>query len=307
MNKTKLMHAMPTVLFVTGIVGVFVSEALCVTGTLKAEKILKEEKSVLKPGEDPENVTPVYHTNDKGFKESQVIVKCDTMKDYRLEVIKATWKCYIPTAVTTTLTLSALIASRTLTARQIALLSSAVASTGSLVTKYRKEIEERFGKDPLTEIDRAVAEATMDEAKPPVIETGHLLSTGVDDLSEDGEYLFFDPFTKMKFRTTRLAVMGAKYYLNRNFSLGSEAPLSMFYGFLGLQLPDEYEYAGWDIEEMDNNGYYWIDIDCVKSDKPDPETGEYYYILEYDMLPGDTEDNYYPFGNPLDTEGSYAV
>lgn len=126
------------------------------------------------------------------------------------------------------------------------------------------------------------------------------------DLSEDGEYLFFDPFTKMKFRTTKLAATGARYYLNRNFSLGSEAPLSMFYAFLGLDLPQEYEYAGWDVNTMSEDGYYWIDIDFVKSDAPDPETGEYYYIIEYDFLPGDVEDNYYPFGSPLSSEGSYV-
>ena len=111
----------------------------------------------------------------------------------------------------------------------------------------------------------------------------------------------------MKFRTTKLCALGAKYYINRNFALGSEVPLSMYYMFLGLELPEEYRQAGWDIEAMAEGGYFWIDIDYVRSDKPDPETGEYYYIIEYDYLPGDVEDNYYPFGNPLTLEGSRAV
>lgn len=291
MNKNKIMKAMPTVLFACGIVGIFVSEVMVARDTLKAEKVLDMEFELLE---------------GSTIDEDGLVVVIDKPKYYK-EVVKETWKCYIPTAVTTTLTLSALIASRTLTAKQIALLSSAVASTGSLVTKYRRAILDRTNEDILHEIDKEVAAATMEESRPPVIETSHLLSTGVDDLSDGGEHLFFDPFTKLKFRSTKLAVMGAKYYLNRNFSLGSEAPLSMFYGFLGVALPEEYSYAGWDVSEMADNGYYWIDIDCVRSDGPDPETGEYYYILEYDLLPGDTDDNYYPFGNPLNTEGSYAV
>lgn len=300
MNKQNIVKVLPTVLFITGIVGIFVSEVMVARDTLKAEKILYEKHITRDKLVPIENVTAgediVHKFAPKPFKE------------YAPEVMKATWKCYIPTAVTTTLTLSALIASRTLTVKQMALLSSAVASTGSLVTKYRKAILERTDPEILSEIDREVAEATMNEAHPPVIETSHMLSTGVDDLDSGDElYLFFDPFTKMKFRTTKLAVLGAKYYLNRNFSLGSEAPLSMFYGFLGLQLPEEYEYAGWDVSQMEESGYYWIDIDLVKSSSPDPETGEFYYIIEYDFLPGDTEDNYYPFGNPLDAEGSYAV
>ena len=302
MNKNKIREAMPTVLFACGIVGIFVAEVMVARDTLKAERIIKEK--------DIHRIIAVEETEELAPGVTSTVgvhLEKRPLKEYAPEVIKASWKCYIPTMVTTTLTLSALIASRTLTAKQIALLSSAVASTGSLVTKYRKAILDRTNEDILHEIDREVASATMKDSRPPVIETSHLLSTGVDDLSDDGECLFFDPFTKLKFRSTKLAVMGAKYYLNRNFSLGSEAPLSMFYAFLGVALPEEYSYAGWDVSEMADNGYYWIDIDCVKSDKPDPETGEYYYILEYDLLPGDTDDNYYPFGNPLSTEGSYAV
>ena len=289
MNKQNIAKAMPTVLFITGIVGIFVSEVMVARDTLKAERVLNKKFELL------EGST----IDDAGD-----VIVIDKPK-YYTEVVKATWKCYVPTAITTVFTISMFIASNRLTRKQLALLSTAAVSAGGLITKYRKEIEERFGKDPLTEIDKAVAEATMNEAKPPVITTPHVLWTEQSDLADDGgEYLFFDPFTKVKFRSTKLAVMGAKYYLNRNFCLGTEAPLSMFYAFLGLELPEEYSYAGWDISEMEDNGFYWIDIDCVKSDKPDPDTGEYYYILEYDMLPGDCDDNYYPFGRPLDTYGS---
>lgn len=288
MNKNKIIKAMPTVLFISGIVGIFVSEVVAARDTLKAEKILNE------------NIEPLEGSSIDDY--GNVVI--ENKPTYYKEVIKATWKCYIPTFVVTAGTVSALIASNRLTAKQMATLSAAIISSGSLVQKYRKEILDRTDPDILREIDTAVAEATMNETKPPVIETSHLLSTSHEDLSDSGEYIFFDPFTRMKFRSTKLAILGAKYYLNRNFCLGSEAPLAMFYAFLGLELPKEYLYAGWDVNEMSDSGYYWIDIDCVRSDKPDPETGEYYYILEYDLLPGDCDDNYYPFGSPLDNYGS---
>ena len=300
MNKNKITKTMPTVLFITGIVGIFVSEVMVARDTLKAEEILHEKHITRDKLVPIENVTA----------DEDVVHKFapKPLKEYVPEVIKATWKCYIPSLVVTAGTVSALVASNRLTAKQMATLSAAIVSTGSLVGKYREKIRDYASEEILSQIDKEVAEAVMEEAKPPVIESSHLLSTGVDDLSEgEGEVLFFDPFTKMKFRNTKLAVMGAKYFLNRNFQLGSEAPLSMFYAFLGLTLPEEYSYAGWDVEKMSDSGYYWIDIDCVKSDKPDPDTGEYYYILEYDLLPGDCDDNYYPFGSPLDKEGSYAI
>ena len=306
MNKNKIMKAMPTVLFITGIVGVFVSEGLAVVGTIKAEKILREEKTILGPGEDPDKVVLYKHTNDKGFEESQEIAVCETKKEYVTELVKTTWKCYVPAGVTTILTISALIASKRLTTRQIAVLSTAVAGAGSLVSRYRDEIRNFSGEEILEKVDKAVAEKEIEHANPPVVNTSGLVACESFDLAEDGDYIFFDPFTKVKFRSTKLAVLGAKYFLNRNFAIGGSVPLSMFYSFLGMELPEGYEHAGWDCDAMSENGYYWIDIDVVKSDKPDPETGELYYILEYDFLPGDREDNYYPFGNPLSQEGSFA-
>lgn len=261
MTKQNIVKAMPTVLFVTGIVGIFVSEALCVTGTLKAEKILKEEKTVLKPNEDPESVTPVYHTNDKGFQESQIIVKCDTMKDYRLEVFKATWKCYIPAAISTTLSVAALIASNRLTARQITLLSSAVAGAGTLLTRYRNEMRERLGEEELSAIDRKVIDKSREE---------------------DDAIIVHDKFTGATFETTKMAFVTAKYLLNQTFAMGSTAPLKMFYNIQGADLPYEFDTYGWSWEDF-NDGYIWIDIELVNK-------GDHYEMTyDYDPFEGVTQ------------------
>ena len=281
MNKNKIRESLPTVLFISGIAGIFVSEIMVARDTLKAEKI---EVAIA----------------DNPKKDFKITVENET------EIFKARWKCYIPTLVSTTLTCAALITSNRLTAKQVALLSSAVAGAGSLVTKYRDKIREHISPEVLAEIDKEVAKEEITKARPPVISTSGLISQENFDPSEDGEYLFFDPFTKVKFRATKLGVMAAKYYLNRNFALGGNVGLDMFYGFLGLTLPEEYLCCGWDCNEMGDDGYYWVDIDLVKSDEPDPETGEQYYIIEYGMDPGECEDSYYPCGNPIEMEGSHA-
>ena len=309
MNKNKILKAMPTVLFAVGIVGIFVSEALTVRATAKAKDILTKEKTVVKPGEDPEDVTTYYHINDKGFKESQQIIVVDNKKEYVQEVVKATWKCFIPTLFSTTVTITSLVMSKRMTAKQIAALSTAAMSGMGLVQKYRKEILERTDPEILRQIDSAVAEATMSEANPPCITTNHLISGEEFDTADDGEYLFFDPLTKMKFRTTKLAANAARYYLNRNFCLGGCVGLEMFYGFLGLTLPEEFRSFEWDMDKMCDDGYAWIDIDFVRSDLEDPETNELYYIIEYAFDPGELEDGpyTYPFGNPLISEGSVSL
>lgn len=297
MNKNKIREAMPTVLFMTGIVGIFVSEVMCARDTLKAEKILTGEIKI-KMADD--NRPEPYADNAK------VTMLCNTKPQYVKEVVKATWKCYIPTAVATTVTLAALIASNRLTKRQIALLSSAVASGGALVQKYRKEILDRTNPEILSEIDKAVAKAAMEESKPVYIDTPTLVSHKEDEFpaENDVEYLFFDPFTNIKFKTTRLQALAAKYYINRNFAIGSAVAFEQFYNFLGVELPEPYRQLGWELG--DDYDSAWIDIDFVRSDEPDPETGEPYYIIEYPFEPMYPQ-SYFPYGNPVETEGSHAI
>ena len=149
MNKQNIAKAMPTVLFITGIAGIFVSEVMAARDTLKAEKILKDEVKVKMADDDkPEP----YCDNAKE------VILCPDKPTYIKNVVKVTWKCYVPTLVSTTLTVGMLLASKKLTTRQIALLSSAVASTGGLITRYRDEIREKFDEATLKDIDKAVAE-----------------------------------------------------------------------------------------------------------------------------------------------------
>ena len=275
MNKQKIMHAMPTILFVGSCVMTVGAVVCSGRDTLKAEQIVKK-----------------HHI----YKQDEEHVDGLPTKEYVPTLIKETWKCYIPTVICTAAALGFGVASHRLTAKQIAGLSAAVASAGGLVTQYRDKIRDYASPEILEQIDKEIAAEEITKAKPPVITTSGLLSSEEMDLSSDDEILAFDPFTKVKFRTTKLALIGARYYLNRNFALGGNVPLSMFYAFLGLELPEEYNYCEWDCQLMCDDGYYWIDIDFTKSDEPDPETGERYYIIEYGFDPGETEDSYYIYG-----------
>ena len=297
MNKNKIMKSMPTVLFISGIAGIFVSEVMVARDTLKAQRVLTGEVKI----KMIDDGSPEPYADN-----APIAILCNTKPEYYKERIKATWKCYIPTAISTTLTIAALIASNRLTAKQVAMLSSAVAGAGSLVNRYRDKIREHVSPEVLKEIDKEIAAEEITKAKPPVISTSGLISSEHFDPSVDGEYLFFDPFTKIKFRASKLGVLAAKYYLNRNFALGGCVGLEMFYNFLGMDLPEEYRACEWDCEYICDSGYYWIDIDLTKSDEPDPETGELYYILNYGIDPGECEESFYPMGNPVDTSGSHV-
>lgn len=296
--KPKTAKVLETGLFIFGCVGVVATAISAGRDTLKAEKIVNKVKYKKRSefgldfdGDWPENE--------------------EKAKITKKEVVKATWKCFIPTLAITTLTISSFIVSKRLTAKEIAALSTAVASAGGLVTKYRQAILERTDEDILNQIDKEVAEQEIVKAKSPVISSPDFISNHTElDLNDGEEVLFFDEFTGQKFYSTKLAFLGAKYYLNRNFQIGGGASLQMFYAFLGLDLPEEFKYIGWDADKVFEDGYCWIDIDVVGSDKPDPETGKPYYTIIYGFEPGDNEYSYshYPGGgDPLLYDGSIPL
>lgn len=293
---SKKLKALETGLFIFGCVGVVATAISAGRDTLKAEHVLYVHSH-----EERDKQTP-YFDSENTFKENLIDVG---------DIVCATWKCYIPTTITLSLTITALVISKHMSARQIMLLSSTVASTGGLVTKYRDKIREISGEEILAKVDKAVAEDEIVKAKSPVISSPDFIGSHTElDLNSDEEVLFFDEFTGQKFYSSKLAFIGAKYYLNRNFQIGGGASLQMFYAFLGLTLPEEYNYVGWDADQVYEDGYCWIDIDCVKSDKPDPETGKLYYTIIYGFEPGDNEYSYshYPGGcDPILYDGSVPL
>ena len=112
------------------------------------------------------------------------------------------------------------------------------------------------------------------------------------DLGAGGDQLFYDSFCDRWFRSSLLAVTAAEYHLNRNFALGGIVGLDMFYGFLGLGIPAEFENFGWEGMKLTEDwGACWIDFghnyicDGVGGEEP-------YYELIYVQEPIDCSELY---------------
>ena len=291
------------ILFGIGIAGIFVSEALAIKNTVTAKEILERH-----PVARNESATLVGVTEEDGT----VIPQFDNIvpkpqAQYAKEIVETTWKAYIPTVVSTTVTVGCLVASKMIDAKTIGLLSTAAASGIAMIGKYREKIADRTSNDILHEIDNEVAQEMAVKAEPRKVRSGGLISDADDtDLAAlDGSetYVFYDPYLNLKFESTKLGVLGAKYYLNRNFAIGLSASLQEFYGFLGIAVPEEHIYDGWDMDEFRDDGYMWIDINtprCTSIEGVD-------YLIEYGYDPGVCEESYFPYGDPRAEVGSYAV
>lgn len=269
MNKQNMVKVLPTVLFITGIVGIFVSEVMAARDTLKAEKIIEDNVIIydhqLVNMKNEDGTTSIIDNKSKR-----------PFKEYAPEVIKATWKCYIPTALVTTLTITSLVMSKRLTQKQILALSTALASSGALIGKYRDKIREYASEETLHDIDKEITKSL--ETKEPKTYKGEIINDELGDFDE--EIWVTDAFTKMRFRTTKLALRSAEYFYNMEFHCSPFGSISLerFYNLLGLTLPDEYKYCQWDIENFQDSYGIWIGFDHV----PDDEGG---YILYYDFEP----------------------
>ncbi len=239
------------ILFVASLTGVVVTAVCSAHDTIKA---MKKLDVTTKENED-NTVTIVDNIEKKPIKE------------YAPYVIKATWKCYIPTAVAVAATIGCGVANETISLKTIAGLTALASSLGYRINKYRDKIAEYASPEVLKEIDLDVAEETQ-EAK-----------ANVD--AKDDEVIFHDKMTDVWWTGSKLAYSTARYLVNEQFAWGSSVPLEMFYNVQGVELPKEFAECKWDWEDF-NDGVIFIGIN--HEHKKDARKGDYYEIT-YDQDP----------------------
>lgn len=112
--------------------------------------------------------------------------------DYELkkeDILKKTWKCYIPTVLSGTATVGCILGSHYCSSKQREVLTSAYLLSQTTLQEYQKKVVERIGKNK----ERALREEVVQEiadTKAPVM----LYSEGVSDVidTRHGNTLFYD-------------------------------------------------------------------------------------------------------------------
>ena len=148
------------------------------------------------------------------------------------EVVKTTWKCYIPAAVTGTLSVACLIG----------------ASSETALKEYREKALEVVGPKKEQAIRDAVAKEKLEKAR---VETREIVSTG------RGETPCFDPLTNSLFKSDIETIRKAENNLNKRMRDELKITVNEFLQEIGLEPCDDSigETMGWDIDK----GY--IDLD----------------------------------------------
>lgn len=238
MNMKQLLKAVgkrkPELLLAGGIVAGVGAVVCAIKGTVEAVKKVDEEI-------DRRNAELLREAEENGYENCEQITKLPPK-----DVIKTTWKCYIPTAVTGGASMLCLIGSGRSAARRQAALTTAVTMGETALEEFRKTVEDTVDDKTMSEIKQKVAEKQVE--KYPATENTEVMITS------RGKTLCLDATTGRYFtsdlESIRRAANNIKDTLYHGF--GQYSSLNDFYDELGLDHTSVGDELGWNVEYMIN-------------------------------------------------------
>lgn len=203
----------PEILTGIGIAGMITTTVLAVRATPKALSLIEDKKEELELQPD-EKLTPA-------------------------ETVKATWKCYVPAAVTGAVSITCLIGANSVNARRNAALATAYNLSATALSEYQEKVVETIGEKKEQIIRDEVAKDRLKKEpvdKTPIIVTGN------------GNSRFYDDITKRRFTSDIEKIKRVQNDLNARMLEGEDyVSLNDFYYEIGLEGVDFGDEIGWNI------------------------------------------------------------
>lgn len=160
------------------------------------------------------------------------------------EIIKTTWKCYIPAAVTGVCSIGCLIGASSVNARRNAALATAYTISETALKEYKEKAVEVVGEKKEQAIRDAVARDKLEQAH---VKDREFIVTG------KGETPCFDPLTNTCFKSDIETLRRAENVLNRRLRNEMRITINEFLLEIGLDQCDDSigENMGWDVDKGD--------------------------------------------------------
>lgn len=165
------------------------------------------------------------------------------------EIVKTTWKCYIPAAITGVCSIGCLIGASSVNAKRNAALATAYTISETALKEYKEKAVEVVGEKKEQAIRDAVAKEKLEQAQ---VQTREFVATG------KGETPCYDPLTNATFKSDIEFIRKAENNLNKRMRDEVRITVNEFLLELGLDPCDESigENMGWDIDK----GYIELDF-----------------------------------------------
>ncbi len=228
----------PEILTGIGIAGMVTTTVMAVKATPKAIELIEEKKS----DDDADKLTFV-------------------------ETVKTTWTCYIPAAVTGSLSIACLIGASSVNARRNAALATAYTLSESALKQYQGKVIEAIGEKKEQSIRDAVAKDRID--RNPV-------SSREVIITEKGNTLCYDSISGRYFKSDIEKLKKVENELNRRLRNEMYISLNEFYYEIGLNSIGMGYNLGWNVD----HGYIELNFSSQLADDGTP-----CLALEYMVTP----------------------
>jgi len=228
----------PEILTGIGIAGMITTTITAVRATPKALILIEERKEEI----DVDKLTPI-------------------------ELIKTTWTCYIPAAITGGLSIICLIGASSVNARRNAAIATAYALSESALKEYQEKVIETIGEKKEQTVRDAIAKDKID--KNPV-------SSREVIITEKGNTLCYDALSGRYFKSDIDKLKKAVNELNRRMRDEMYISLNEFYYEIGLNPIGIGDDLGWNID----HGYIELNFSSQLTDDGNP-----CLVIDYQVTP----------------------
>lgn len=217
--RVTLAKRSPEILTGIGIAGMLTTTVMAVKATPKALRILDEEREYRRI--DRENGV------DECFAPEKISKK---------DVIKLCWKCYIPAAVTGTVSVACLIGASSVNVKRNAALATAYTLSETALKEYREKVVETIGEKKEQAVRDAIAKDKL-EQKPAT--ANQVIVT------DRGNTRCFDAISGRRFTSDIDKLNKIANELNRRMLNEGYISLNEFYDEVGLPFLDIGDELGW--------------------------------------------------------------
>lgn len=206
----------PTILTVLGVAGLIGSVALAIKATPKAVEAIEAEKRFRHD----------EYSDDRPLEP--------------IDIVKTTWKHYIPTASVMATTIVCIVASNSINTHRLATLTSIATLAETSLKRYQKAVVEEVGDKKENKIRGRMANEEVGENPPDM---NHVIQTN------QGATLFRDGISGRYFYSDIEFVKKTINEFNKRLLSEMTIPLNEFYADLYLPPIDIGGQLGWDVEK----------------------------------------------------------
>lgn len=216
----------PEILIGLGIASAITSTVLAVKATPKALGLIEDAKF--------DKATKWNEEHPDSYKRA---VSRELTKS---EIVKVTWKCYIPAAISGAASVAFLLSSNSVHAKRNAALATAYKLSETALTDYKKEVIETIGEEKEKLIRDKVAQKHVDE---------HPVSNSQVIIAGSGKQLCYDGISGRYFESDIQTIRAAVNTINEAMVYEMYASLSDFYNEIGLPQTTLSDELGWNLDD----------------------------------------------------------